>query len=134
VRSAYLIRTAVAVLLLALGSHAPAGGPSREKPQVLTIIVFGNDACPQGADGEIVVCARQPESERYRIPKSLREHKAERMVERSWASRVQTLDDVSRVTMPNSCSVVGTGGQTGCTAKMLQQWFAERRQAENAKN
>jgi hypothetical protein len=28
--------------------------------------------------------------------------------------------------MPNSCSAVGTGGQTGCTRQMLQQWYQDK--------
>jgi hypothetical protein len=35
---------------------------------------------------------------------------------------------------PNSCTVVGSFGQTGCTQQMIRQWYAARRaqQAEDA--
>ena len=42
-----------------------------EPPQRITnLLVYGDDPCPKGEGDEIVVCARRPESERYRIPKS----------------------------------------------------------------
>ena len=51
-------------------SLAPA---SAEPPQrVFNLIVYGDDPCPKGEGDEIIVCARKPESERYRIPKKLR--------------------------------------------------------------
>ncbi len=36
------------------------------------MIVYGDDACPPSTDDTIVVCARKPEGERYRIPEVLR--------------------------------------------------------------
>lgn len=116
----------LAGLPLAIAFHlAPALAaepPERES----VVIVFGDDPCPQASDEEIVVCARKPESERYRIPKPLRDE-GRPPSERSWASRVETLEDVARDGRPGSCSVVGTGGQSGCLANMLRHWFAERR-------
>lgn len=115
----------IASFLLTGGNAARAAGAPKPE-RIASLTVYGNDPCPPGADDEIVVCGREPESERYRIPKSLRETKYQPPA-RSWASRVHTLDDVSRAGRPNSCSVVGTGGQTGCYAHALEQWFAERR-------
>lgn len=121
-RSAALIFSA---LFLSDTSVAQTRDPAQPE-RITSVTVFGDDPCPPGADGEIVVCGRQPESERYRIPKELRETKYEPPAQ-SWTSRVHTIDDVSRVGRPNSCSVVGTGGQTGCYAHALEQWYAERR-------
>lgn len=112
------------VLLVAAPAAAPPDVPRRTS----TATVFGDDPCPTPPDGEIVVCGRLPESERYRIPKKLRENKKAR-VEQNWASRNATLDELARTQRPNSCSVVGSGGQTGCTAQMLRQWADERRAA-----
>ena len=110
-----------------------AAGPARsaEPPPVRagTTIVYGDDPCPRSSGDEIVVCARRPESERYRIPKELREkHKPGEFSERSWADRLRTVEEATRFTMPNSCSVVGSGGQTGCIQMMIRQWLEERRQ------
>ena len=48
---------------------AQHGGRSR----VNELIVYGNDPCPRGKGNDIVVCARRPESDRYRIPSNLRD-------------------------------------------------------------
>ena len=96
-----------------------------------TLIVFGNDPCPQSSGDEIVVCARQPESERYRLPKQFRGKKRDAGGD-SWGDRVSSLEYVGRAGTPNSCSPVGSGGQTGCYTQFLQQSRAERRQADTA--
>lgn len=35
-----------------------------------------------------------------------------------------------RQLLPNSCTAIGSNGQTGCTQAMLRQWFEQRRLAE----
>jgi hypothetical protein len=92
----------------------------------MSVTVYGSDPCPNVAPDEIVVCARRPENERYRIPKELR-HKGDRPSETSWASQFEGLDEGARDQRPNSCSTVGSYGQTGCYQQMLRQWYAERR-------
>lgn len=95
--------------------------------RIEAVVVYGNDACPASSDGSIVVCARKPESERYRIPRELRHHE-ERVAlgSQGWAANVQSLEAAGRVLLPNSCSAVGTNGFTGCSLAMLHQWYAER--------
>jgi hypothetical protein len=100
---------------------------SQPPRRTTTLVVFGDDPCPTPQGDEIVVCAREPESERYRIPEELRDKDPERRQESSWGSRVAALEEENRVTMPGSCSVVGSGGQSGCTQQMIRQWYAERR-------
>jgi hypothetical protein len=113
-----------AALIAAQSAPIFAETPARQS----TLIVYGNDPCPRAtADNEAVVCARRPEGERYRIPAPLR-RRPDRPSEVSWASRVEGLDDASRPMRPNSCSVVGSYGQSGCTQAMIRQWYAERRQ------
>lgn len=89
-----------------------------------TVLVYGDDPCPVSTENEVVVCARRPEEERYRIPPALR---APSNPERSWASRVETLEEASRDSRPGSCSVVGSYGQSGCMAALIRQWYADRR-------
>ncbi len=115
----------LAGMLCASPAMAADGPPPRES----TVLVYGDDPCPRGdvdenGEEEIVVCARRPEEERYRIPAPLRQTEP---AEVSWGSRVEALDDSSRHMRPNSCSVVGSYGQGGCTQEMIRQWFAERR-------
>lgn len=123
-------------LLAALAFAAPAQAQddslamSSQPPEKFSfLIAYGKDECPVAESDEIVVCAQQPESDRYRVPKELREELREEddVGGGSWASRVEAYDDIARVGRPNSCSVVGSYGFTGCTSAMLRQWFEERR-------
>ena len=96
-----------------------------------TTTVFGNDPCPAAQEGEIIVCGRLPEAERYRIPKQFRKPpRDESGPSASWTSRVEGLEEAQRFTLPGSCTAVGTGGQSGCTQAMIRQWFLERRAAK----
>ncbi|HYD12312.1 MAG TPA: hypothetical protein VEC11_05655 [Allosphingosinicella sp.] len=112
--------------LLSLAAAFPAAAQAAAPPErQSTLVIYGNDPCPSsGADNEVVVCARRPEEERYRIPRRIRERQP---TETSWASRVEGLEEEGRVGRPNSCSVVGSYGFTGCNAAMIRQWYAERR-------
>lgn len=120
------------VLLAAL---APLTAAQAEDPpqRVIALVVYGDDPCPAdaGSRDEIIVCARKPEAERYRIPKTLRE-KPEVVGGPGWASQVATMDQAGQAITPNSCSPNGSYGFTGCTQAMLRQWHAERRMQESA--
>jgi hypothetical protein len=131
VQTRQLLAAACGLLLstAAFAQPAPADrdeGTPREK--VSTLIVFGNDPCPRSTGDEIVVCARMPEGERYRVPKRFRGKRENAPAVESWTNRVSTLETVSRVGTPNSCSPVGSGGQTGCFSQFLRQSREERQQ------
>ncbi len=97
-------------------------------PQRFSVLLtFGDEKCPEAQGDEIVVCATAPESDRYRIPKELREKPEEDMAGGSWANAVESMDEYARASRPDGCSVVGSNGFTGCTQAALRQWFAERR-------
>ena len=117
----------LAAILLGGAPAAAQDGVQSEAPQRETnLVVYGDDPCPESTDpDEIVVCARRPEQERYRVPAPLR--RGEQLRETSWASRAAELEDAQRDTRPDGCSVVGTFGQGGCWLQMLRQWLAERR-------
>ena len=121
---------ALAMLLLGAGPTVPAAAQNEiqtSAPQRETsLVVFGEDPCPEPADEEeIVVCARRPEEERYRVPASLR--RGEQLRETAWSSRAADLEEAQRDTRPDSCSVVGSFGQTGCIQQMLRAWLDQRR-------
>ena len=106
----------------AIAQDTPQDPPKR----VRSILLYGQEECPKPADAdEIVVCANAGESP-YRIPKELRDKPAEGPAAQAWTNRVETVEEVNRVGLPNSCSPVGTGGQTGCTRQMIRQWYQER--------
>lgn len=116
-------------LTLLASSGAQAGGWSKPEDDrvVLNLTVYGDDACPAGNDGTIIVCARRPESERYRIPGGLRPKPADAPpTVQAWGAQVQSLEAAGRVQLPNSCSPVGANGSGGCSLAMLRQWYAER--------
>lgn len=123
-------------LLAALTLAMPAAAQddslaqSAQPPQRTSVLyTYGDEPCPEPEGNEIVVCAQQPESERYRVPKELREElKDDAPVGGgSWASKVEGYDNIARQTRPNSCSPVGSYGYTGCAALALRQWFEARR-------
>ncbi len=130
----FLTAGLAAALLLSAGT-ASARPRGQEIPidvdppeKMSTLIVFGDDPCPKSGGDEIVVCARQPESERYRLPKRFR-GKRPLAAQESWTNTVSALEYVGRAGTPNSCSPVGSGGQTGCYDQFLRQAREERRQA-----
>ena len=126
-----MIREAVSVMALLCCVSAASAQPKGDQPapppnKVVSMVVYGDDPCPTGDSGEIVVCSRQPESERYRVPKEMRKP-PKQPAQRSWKERNEAVEDATRASRPNSCSPVGSNGQTGCTAAMLRQWQAEQR-------
>src|SRR3546814_19067622 len=78
------------------------------------LYTYGDEPCPEAGEGEIVVCAQRPESERYRVPKELREElkEEEAVGGGSWASTVEGYENVPRASRPNSCSPVGSYGRS----------------------
>jgi len=113
------------LLLLAMPASGESGKPPPER--ATNLIVYGNDPCPRSTSDEIVVCARRPEEERYRIPKELRNVEKDTLA-RPWADRLQGLEDASRYALPGYCSPVGANSQAGCWESMIRQWQAARRQ------
>ena len=119
-------------LSLALGAAAiglvglalPSAPALAQQAKVSEIIVYGTDPCPRSTDDEIVVCARKPEGERYRIPERLRQG-GSLQSRQAWAARAKQFEVVGR-TGVNSCSPVGPGGWTGCTEQLIKQSFTDR--------
>ena len=118
--------------ILAGLAAAPALIPSAQAQtaaQNSVLIIYGDDKCPTNTDGEeIVVCQRLDESERFRIPKTLRDQMPKPQNE-SWAVRSQGAMDAGRVGT-GSCSAVGVGGTTGC---FVQQATAAKKERQAAK-
>jgi len=102
---------------------APSAGLAE---RTTTAVVYGDEACPKAQEGEIVICGRRPEGDRYRIPKELR-HKGDPLSEVSWGARSELLEEAGRSNLPGSCSVVGSYGQSGCQRQFVDQWYNERR-------
>jgi hypothetical protein len=111
-------RLLLAVAALAAAGFAPtAVSAAPREERVNALIVYGNDPCPRGNGNDIVVCARKPETERYRIPPNLRSDPND-PANQAWANRAQSLEYVGRGGI-GSCSTVGPGGWTGCFNQLL---------------
>lgn len=103
----------------------PAGDGTQPRQRLVT--VFGNEACPKPASSdEVVVCARLPESEVYRIPEPLR--RAQNRTSVFTANRSLLLGDGigGAGNSIGSCSVVGPGGITGCNNRQVDAWAQDR--------
>ncbi|MFC7498901.1 hypothetical protein ACFQRC_06675 [Enterovirga sp. GCM10030262] len=119
--------------ILAVGAAAMAQSPTDPatpaREQVRRVVVYGAEPCPPSTSDEIIVCARRPETERYRIPEELRDEATEEdPASEAWASRAQSLEYVGETGI-QSCSTVGPGGVSGCWAEMMRMAREERRQA-----
>ena len=104
----------------------PESAAAQQRGNIAEIIVYGDDPCPRSTDDQVVVCARRPEVERYRIPRTMRTSGTPQETQ-SWAVQSQALETVG-ATGVNSCSAVGPGGHTGCLTKIIKQATGERKQ------
>jgi hypothetical protein len=121
------ILVSAAAATLAGGYAArPAPAAAQAAPNIAEIIVYGDDPCPRSTDDQVVVCARRPEAERYRIPPKMRQSGTPQEME-SWAVRSKNLETVGSTGI-NSCSPVGPAGYTGCLTKVIEQARGERKQ------
>lgn len=109
---------------------APAAAQDQAGDKVNTVIIYGDDECLPSVAGEIVVCARMDESERFRIPEPLRESSSPS--NQSWAQRVKSYETVGAFG-PMSCTPVGGGGQTGCTAQFIEAAYAAKREGTDVR-
>ncbi|WP_442679027.1 hypothetical protein ACSBM8_16210 [Sphingomonas sp. ASY06-1R] len=114
-----LLALAAAPAVTAAKPNAAPAGSTTER--IATLVIFGDDPCPRSTADEVVVCARQPESERYRIPKQFRGRQYNAARDGSWAGTAKVLEYISREGLPDSCSPIGSNGQTGCFRKFLEQ-------------
>ena len=118
-----MIRFTTPLALAALACSAPLAAQSAAGDKVRMVIVYGDDAAPTPQGDEIIVIARMPESERFRIPEGLRY--SDNPANTAWINRVERLEFVG-ASGTLSCSAVGPGGSTGCTQEMIRNAYADR--------
>ena len=119
-------RLMIAATLLAatIGTATPATA-QRGTP----ITIFGNDKCPTGSDGsEINICIRAPESDRFRIPETLRE--TNNPVPAATA-RIEAMRATDNGTI-GTCSASGPGGMIGCQRAEFAKARAENKAKQAA--
>ncbi len=137
-----MFRIPFAVALIALPAIASAQtvpaatttpAPDRQaetgKPpeRIRSVTLANGQKCPESTPTDIVVCSTIPEP--YRIPKALRDSDPIPTSRQSWTNTAASLDHIGRVAggLPDTCSPVGTGGQSGCALQANQEWAADRR-------
>ena len=125
-RSLALASAAAFALALSAGVTPAAAQDAPAGEKINAVIVFGDDPCPQPSGDEITVCAHKPESERYRIPQGLRETPSARS--EAWNNRVLSYERLSK-TGTLSCTPTGPGGWTGCSQRLIDQAYAEKKGA-----
>lgn len=116
-------------LAMAAALAIPGAGMAQtvEPPQrIRSVTLQPGETCPASSGDEVVVCYQGGNP--YRIPPQLRRSEIP-AANQSWVNRAATVDQVSRVNggLPDTCSPVGTGGQTGCALIRNQAFAAERR-------
>ena len=128
---------AFAALVLAAAPAAAqqtdAQAETGQPPQrVRSITIAEGQACPKSTSEEVVVCSRINPDEQYRIPKEMRDSAEVPANRQSWVNQAATIDQVSRVAggLPDTCSPIGTGGQSGCALQWNRAYAAEKRAAE----
>jgi hypothetical protein len=130
---ARLLTAAAALAALSSGlmlAAAPAAAQDDSGEKVNQVIVYGEDPCPKSEGNEITVCARKPESERYRIPEPLRGIDSPKS--EAWTNRVQAYETVGAFGTL-SCSPVGPGGSLGCTQQLIDRAYAEKANGSDVK-
>lgn len=117
--------------LALLGAAAmPVAAQDAGGDKVNMVIVYGDDACPASSEGEITVCARKAEAERYRIPQALRSSDSPQNT--AWTDRVERLETVGKFGTL-SCSPTGAGGILGCTQQMIDAAYRERAEGSDVR-
>lgn len=111
---------ALALALLPLG-----GAQAQSEERINQVIVYGDDPCPTSTDDEIVVCARKPDGDRYRIPEPLRGTSPNAPSNDAWANRAQQLEIAGRTGI-GSCTPAEGGGVIGCFNQLVRQAREER--------
>lgn len=121
-----MITLAATVAAVAGVAAIPAPALAQAGGNVAEIVVYGNDPCPRSTDDQVVVCARRPEAERYRIPEKLRQS-GTRQQTQAWAKNARAIESVGSTGI-NSCSPVGPAGTTGCLQQVIREAREQRKQ------
>lgn len=124
------MRFSAALALAVLGFAPPLAAQSNAGDKVRMVIVYGDDAAPPPQGDEIVVVARMPEEDRFRIPEGLRY--SENPANDAWINRVEKLEFVG-ASGTLSCSATGIGGATGCTQEMIRNAYADKNAAPSVR-
>jgi len=110
------------------GAYAQDAETGKTPQRIRDVTITKGQDCPKAEGNEVVVCHTLDEP--YRIPKGLRNDKPIPAQNQSWVNRTETMDQVGREAagLPDTCSPVGSGGQTGCAMKAARDYAADKRE------
>jgi hypothetical protein len=116
-------RLILPLLIAAMASPLAAQAISKPDPietyKRRVVTVYGNDSCPVSTDPEeVVVCARRPEEERFRLRDLGQPDPDDRLPPPAQADRTGGVNDRETAGLPGSCTNIGPGGATGCMPKI----------------
>src|SRR5688500_7123619 len=76
--------------LIFVGSAAAAQSLSSvDQNGIRRMVVYGTDPCPPSAGDEVVICARRPDRDRYRVPERFREPDELTGEQETWTYRAE---------------------------------------------
>ena len=118
-----LMIATVATPAMAQQDLAAAGQPPE---RIRSVAIQRGEPCPKAVGDEVVVCTTIVEP--YRIPQTLRRQEPS-AANQSWVNRTAYADQLGRAAagLPNTCSVIGSGGATGCATAAARAYGAEKR-------
>jgi len=121
---AALALVALPAAVLARDKQAESGQPPK---RIKSVTIGATDKCPESTADEIVVCNKIDNP--YRIPKELRDSGPIPSKNQAWTTRLADDEQASREAagLPDTCSPVGTGGQTGCARAAARAFKADKR-------
>ncbi|MGK6323608.1 hypothetical protein ACMGDM_11025 [Sphingomonas sp. DT-51] len=131
-RSLVVVAASVVLPLAAAAQTQAVGDTGRTPQRVRSVTLSGNETCPPAQGDEVVVCSHINPGDQFRIPKELRNTAEPAAKNQAWTNRVAVADRASRVNggVPDSCSPVGSAGQSGCALSINNAFAAEKRAAE----
>ncbi|SOB87035.1 hypothetical protein SAMN06297144_2155 [Sphingomonas guangdongensis] len=127
-----MIRSLVIAALIATPALAVAQDNTPPK-RIRNILLQAGETCPRSTADEIVVCS-PADAEQFRIPKQFREAPKTDVQSTAWAVRVDRVMEDNQRVLPNSCSPIGTNGQSGCAQRAAEAWSAEKRAVANGQS
>lgn len=117
------------VLLAALIAVPSLAQTGQTPKRYRSVEIRQGETCPKpSSPDEVVVCKTLDEP--YRIPSGLRDDGAAQAApNQSWVNRTAVADQVGREAggLPDTCSPVGTGGQSGCALATARAYAADKR-------
>jgi hypothetical protein len=116
-------RLILPLLIAAMASPVAAQAISKPDPietyKRKVVTVYGNDDCPVSSDPEeVVVCARRPEEERFRLRDLGQPDPEDRLPPPAQTERTGGVNDRETAGMPGSCTTIGLNGAAGCMPKI----------------